>query len=76
MPKSYKIIVKQKLAKVNLANKCRLVSAAAAQIDLAASFTFVEKLPTVPENSTQEPGGEIGNDRHKGLIEFILVLPQ
>ena len=37
-----------------LANKNRLISAAAARIDLTAHVTFVEKVPTMPEYSTKK----------------------
>ena len=47
-----------------LANKNRLISAAAARIDLTAHVTFVEKVPTMPEYSTEKPGGKMGNERH------------
>ena len=49
-----------------LANKNRLISAAAARIDLTAHVTFVEKVPTMPEYSTEKPGGKMGNERHAG----------
>lgn len=47
-----------------LANKNCLILAAAARIDLTARVTFVEKMPTMPEYSTEKPSGKVGNERH------------
>jgi len=51
--------------------------AAATQVDLPPHVTFVEKMPTVPENSTEQLGREFGDYLHKDFIEcfcFFLAL--
>ena len=47
-----------------LPNKNRLISAATTRIDLAPHVTFVEKVPPMPEYSTEKSCGKVGNEGH------------